>query len=550
MKMPDGKMFTTPGLSMTYIKNIQQSESNFPWLIIDTAGVMQPISFMQSRKKVKTMFESGLIAKTFVHEQCANKYKDLTADCAYDPLWKLTITNRSHTDKNYTVGTVQEDGEINWDFTLIQELECFEQPDESEFKEKYAKFVKTKTSMGIERKDEETAVYTRLLESAENAEYVDRSQTETITLELMTRMADVMLFVVNEFTWAEQLMLFHYRSSIKERIEKNSASALGVGGVGFFDKMFIVHNLQMIDNEQTAARHFQEQVQNNTVGAASQEKTKGNALVFIEERHVMGTPKSYLHFGVFKDGSPAAKAYNKDGFDRIKSYMEFLGSRLNPHSLREKLETEMKEILSSIVNVVGARENVKSDRGREADTSLPKHKIREHMLVNYEKGSEFNDRVYGRITIAAKTGKIEPKVEGVVNDFGQLQLVETRFNPTEQSQVQITPQEGGIKQWVWMLEIAGVKKEDIKYKCNCKEGIYVCFTIKRKPIPDWSVNAKVVSNSRINRKSGTVEINPKIPDDFKVDCNDDDGKQHLWDGDKPSLKYENGILYLYAVKND
>eukprot|EP00929_Paragymnodinium_shiwhaense_P001184 TRINITY_DN1013_c1_g1_i4.p1 TRINITY_DN1013_c1_g1~~TRINITY_DN1013_c1_g1_i4.p1 ORF type:complete len:589 (+),score=107.88 TRINITY_DN1013_c1_g1_i4:137-1903(+) len=274
---------------------------------------------------------------------------------------------------------------------------------------------------------------------------VDAKNTESFVFELVSQISDYVIFVVEDFTSAEQetVDLFVRKD---QRLKKLKG-------------MTVIHNFRGTRDTEEAVMLFEEQIVSAYKGA----KTRSD-LQYIA-RH---TPP-VRHVGVCKELSPAGKRFNEQNRKYVMTHLdetEPLGSE--NFVLANVIAEHFRMLLPKFFFIESHDDepwNVKFDSDMEAA------EVCVNAVPYLPKGK-----------IVIQTSVLTVKTRGVISEFGEVLVADASFNPKPMIFDRLCEGQGTQLRTI-MIPSPGIRSEDVE---AVMQGGVLTVTLNRKKLIDES----------------------------------------------------------------
>ena len=335
----------------------------------------------------------------------------------------------------------------------------------------------------------------------------DARATESFMFEMISRIADYMIFVVNDFTWFEQ----EYVSMLHRKYEQMLRHT----------ELIVVHNLCDAHEVEDAEKLFRKQITSRYDGVESHL----GSLFYTARRN----PPVH-HFAICHDESRAGAAFNEHNFKLLLEHLE------HAKKLPERIELAklIKEKLDDFIPRFFLKSPV--DAGVEYCPCKPE-------TIPEEDDGDQSQRYCGVGFFQSKCDRLEVKRQGVISDLGEVVSHDKSFNP--EPAIYEDKDEEYIFRTI-VVECPGVRPDQVHWEED--GGRFVIKIEKSKLFDEGSVT--IVEGFSFRQQSGIWEKEFRFEDGPFELCEDE---SYLENGvlrvrlKKSLMKRRGGLLQAGAV---
>jgi hypothetical protein len=356
---------------------------------------------------------------------------------------------------------------------------------------------------------------------------IDQYQTEAMYAQLVVRLSDILVFLVNEYTWVEQrrVMDYHYEFLEKGRLGKRVA---------------VVHNLKDVVDYSAAYNITLERISGSVAGSkVNHTKMK---LAFIEEWLILGEGKEIRHFGLCKEGSKCGNDVNKDTFTNMENYLRQIVTQKNlddPTDIYDRITSTMcsEEVLDRFVRLV---EDGKSGGSQKRKTTKPTRNNGKS-LIDCKFVADATPYPMVKVMATENGNQIATKSDGEVNEHGELMIVKPGWTMKPIKETSWITTENGDKYLI--IEVPGVDKNNVNVQVS--RGIdSEIYTLQVTQIKSFDDDAVVPYEGRKIHSVHGTDVLQIVGDKWLK------GYQiPVGNSEKSAIIVDKGILALRAEKN-
>eukprot|EP00435_Cladocopium_sp_Y103_P036355 s1312_g9.t1 len=297
----------------------------------------------------------------------------------------------------------------------------------------------------------------------------DARSTESLMFEMISRIADYMIFVVNDFTWFEQ----EYASMLHRKYVQSHQHK----------ELIVVHNLRMTSEPAEAEHLFHQQIKKCYKGGFS----PLDELTYVAEPKE-GDPVVH-HVALCKEMTLAGEKYNEKNISHLKNQLRFRHMLGRSVSLTDCLRKELERLIPTFAYVELAPEKMPdSEKTLSVLYETCNEADKEMGFSNTSRSEKKTSKDYGkvgsmRLKAIHPDAKVSMKTQGVINPLGEIIAHDVTFEPNVN--VYDRRLQDGIER-VIRIECPGVQQEDIDWE-ELANGVKISIR-KQKPIEETAVH--------------------------------------------------------------
>lgn len=401
---------------------------------------------------------------------------------------------------------------------------------------------------------------------------IDQSQTENFMLQMVVTVSDLVFFVVNDYTWLEQDMVYNV-VDILGRLQRQDVALQKRKKISKVRNrnLVVINNMRFQSNKENATKQFRE-VELMYRGSGRYGQDEGDLFRKVDVKRDGcdgGNSCAIEHYGFMRElpgEDNEGRQHNKRQVENIKRQPFFQPQNYHDEkekTFKDRFDRGLRRALEEFVELV----DIKNDTCRMSSKRLADTDEDGNHHLNLPLNHSAVQKKHRKMSLFLNVKEdvcMKRRKEGLINEFGELVVVDGLFNPPPPLEYKIKEEdENGkmVEKCIYQIDLPGVEEGYWQITRTDDSGARVLqLVVTRNAILPWDRQPIPVKNQKMRNDQGTI-TKPLPEDCFPPHNSDDDDQEPAYkfvyrEKDKKEnfkeyskhVKFELGVLTLTSIK--